>query len=68
LGISWLHYHEIDGNVKSAMDLAACNGHLEILQWLHQNRIGGCTVDAMGCASRHGQLKVVECLCEILHL
>lgn len=26
-----------------AMDLAAANGHLEVVQWLHENRNEGCT-------------------------
>lgn len=27
----------------SAMDLAAANGHLEVVKWLHENRKEGCT-------------------------
>ncbi len=26
-----------------AMDLAAANGHLEVVKWLHENRTEGCT-------------------------
>jgi hypothetical protein len=30
LGISWLHYHEISGNIKFAMDSAAGTGQLKV--------------------------------------
>lgn len=26
-----------------AMDLAAANGHLDVVKWLHENRTEGCT-------------------------
>lgn len=28
---------------KNAMDLAAANGHLDVVKWLHENRKEGCT-------------------------
>jgi hypothetical protein len=57
LGISWLHYHGIDGNVQSAFDWAAQYGHLEVLQWLHKNRSEGCTEDAIDLAAENGYLE-----------
>lgn len=27
----------------AAMDLAAANGHLDVVKWLHENRTEGCT-------------------------
>ncbi|RLN98927.1 hypothetical protein BBJ28_00014959 [Nothophytophthora sp. Chile5] len=45
-----------------AMDSAASNGHLEMVQWLHANRSEGCTTDAMHDAAANGHLEVVQWL------
>eukprot|EP00644_Phytophthora_capsici_P009931 jgi/Phyca11/119848/e_gw1.39.148.1 len=45
-----------------AMDGAAANGHLAVVQWLHCNQSEGCTVRAMNDAARNGHLEVVEWL------
>ena len=45
-----------------AMNLAARNGHLEVVKWLHQNRTEGCTTDAMDHAASNGHLDVVKWL------
>jgi len=47
---------------KDAMDLAAENGHLEIVKWLHENRTEGCTTNAMNSAARNGHLEMVQWL------
>ena len=47
-----------------AMDWAALNGHLPMVQWLHQNRTEGCTTDAMDWAAMEGHLHVVQWLHE----
>ncbi|EGZ11588.1 hypothetical protein PHYSODRAFT_336109 [Phytophthora sojae] len=46
------------------MDLAARNGHLEMVKWLHYNRSEGCTTKAMDEAARGGHLEVVKWLHE----
>ena len=43
-----------------AMDWAAENGHMHVVQWLHENRKEGCTTDAMDYAARNGHLDVVK--------
>lgn len=45
-----------------AMDSAASNGHLEIVQWLHTNRSEGCTAAAMDGAAKNGHFDVVKWL------
>ncbi|KAE8879284.1 hypothetical protein PF010_g8581 [Phytophthora fragariae] len=47
-----------------AMDLAARNGHLKMVQWLHHNRSEGCTTDAMDGAASGGHLEIVKWLHE----
>jgi hypothetical protein len=47
-----------------AMDVAALNGHLEVVQWLHENRKEGCTKIAMDGAAMCGHLEVVKYLHE----
>lgn len=42
----------------AAMDQAAKNGHLDVVQFLHYNRQEGCTGGAMDMASRNGYLEV----------
>jgi hypothetical protein len=44
---------------SDAMDGAAANGHLEIVQFLHSQRTEGCTVAAMDGAARNGHMDVV---------
>ncbi len=44
----------------NAMDYAAENGHLEIVQWLHINRTKGCTKNAIDEAARNGYSKIVQ--------
>ena len=45
-----------------AMDWAARNGHLDIVQWLHLNRSEGCTTEAMDWAANNGRLDVLKWL------
>ncbi|KAF0696198.1 Aste57867_13030 [Aphanomyces stellatus] len=45
-----------------AMDVAAANGHLGVLQWLHTHRPFGCTTDAMDHAAKHGHLAILQWL------
>ncbi|KAF1789454.1 hypothetical protein GQ600_1906 [Phytophthora cactorum] len=44
------------------MDLAALNGHLEVVQWLHDNRTVGCTTDAMVKAARYIYIYILDVL------
>jgi hypothetical protein len=45
-----------------AIDRAAANGHLVVVQWLHTNRTEGCTTRAMDYASLKGHLEIVQYL------
>lgn len=45
-----------------AMDGAATNGHLHVLEWLHLHTPMGCTTNAMDGAARNGHLQVVQWL------
>ena len=47
-----------------AMDFAAYENHLDIVEWLHLNRSEGCSTDAIRYSARMGNLKVVEYLVE----
>eukprot|EP01135_Chromosphaera_perkinsii_P001349 Nk52_evm76s164 gene=Nk52_evmTU76s164 len=47
-----------------AMDYAAKNGHLALIQWLHSHRNEGCTVNAMNWAAEMGHIDVVQWLHE----
>ena len=47
---------------RNVMDLAAMNGHLEVVKWLHHNRTEGCTKCAMHYAARNGYLQIVKWL------
>ncbi|OWZ12455.1 hypothetical protein PHMEG_00014384 [Phytophthora megakarya] len=47
-----------------AMNGAAANSHLHVVQWLQQNRNEGCTKDAMDFAARNGHFEVVKWLHE----
>jgi hypothetical protein len=57
---------------SSAMDWAAANGHLDVVQWLHDERRilldgntrSGCSREAMAFAAHHNQLPIVEYLFE----
>lgn len=49
---------------EMAMDRAARNGHMEVVQWLHHNRSEGCTTDAMNGAAEFGHLGIVQWLHE----
>lgn len=46
----------------AAMDGAAANGYLHVVQWLHHNRTEGCTTNAMDIAAQNGHLNVVQWL------
>ncbi|KAL3657633.1 hypothetical protein V7S43_017436 [Phytophthora oleae] len=52
----------LKGCSTEAMDYAAANGHLEVVQWLHMNRSEGCTTKAMNSAAKEGHLEVVKWL------
>ncbi|GLE04940.1 hypothetical protein PINS_up013921 [Pythium insidiosum] len=45
-----------------ALDVAAANGHLEVVQFLHEHSAEGGSIAAMDGAARHGHLAVVEFL------
>jgi hypothetical protein len=44
------------------MNLAAKNGHLDVVKWLHEHRTEGCTTVAMNYAAYKGHLHVVKWL------
>ncbi|RLN36926.1 hypothetical protein BBJ28_00024661 [Nothophytophthora sp. Chile5] len=46
----------------AAMDGAAANNHLDVVQWLHNNRAEGCSTDAMDLAGSNGHLEMVQWL------
>ncbi len=46
------------------MNLAAANGHLEVIKWLHENRNEGCSTWAMDWAVENGHSEVVKWLRE----
>ncbi|KAK1943499.1 putative ankyrin repeat protein [Phytophthora citrophthora] len=50
------------GCTTVAMDGAAANGHLDVVQWLHDNCSVGCTTAAMDLASLNGHLETVKWL------
>ena len=58
-----LHERDLECSTN-AMDEAAANGHLKVVQFLHLNRTEGCTVDALDGAIRNGHLDVVRFLLE----
>mmetsp|Transcript_34557 Transcript_34557/g.45682 ORF Transcript_34557/g.45682 Transcript_34557/m.45682 type:complete len:175 (-) Transcript_34557:152-676(-) len=45
-----------------AMDKAAKQGHLQVVEWLHNNRTEGCSTGAMDWAASNGHLHMVEWL------
>lgn len=63
--VKWIHkniYNDFYYLSSCAMDLAAINGHLEILIYLHENNIGICSKDAMDLASLNGHFDIVKWL------
>ncbi|KAG1685609.1 hypothetical protein DVH05_007907 [Phytophthora capsici] len=50
------------GCTTAAMDAAAANGHLDVVQWLHANCSQGCTTSAMDLAAYNGYLETVKWL------
>ena len=54
--------NEIEIFQSSAMDKAAANGYLEVVQWLDENQTSGCTSEAMDLAAANGHFKMVEWL------
>ena len=51
-----------DHETTWAMECAAMNGHLEVVQWLHENRKEKCTSVATDMAAMTGRLEVVKWL------
>ena len=62
----WLSFIKIRNSflkfTRHAINLAARNGHLEVVTWLHQNRKEGCTTWAMDFAAANGHLEVLKWL------
>ncbi|KAF0694381.1 Aste57867_14750 [Aphanomyces stellatus] len=59
--------HDWDGRTGGAwttraMDFAAANGHIVVVEWLHMHRTEGCSHWALDGAARNGHLKVVHFL------
>lgn len=42
------------------MELAAEEGHLDVVKWLHNNRNEGCTSNAIDYASKYGYISIVN--------
>lgn len=59
----WLISKQIGCSVN-AMNYAAAEGHLDVVQWLHEHRGEGCTFSAMDGAAADGHLQVVRWLQE----
>jgi ankyrin repeat protein len=57
-----LHEFRTEGCTTRAMDYAAQNGHIDVVEWLHEFRVEGCTTDAMDWAAENGHLEVVKFL------
>ncbi|KAE8990066.1 hypothetical protein PR003_g24627 [Phytophthora rubi] len=57
---SWAEEPTKPGCTAAAMDGAAANGHMDVVQWLHHNRNEGCTMDAMDSAAGNGHLDMVK--------
>jgi len=53
---------ELSGYSDDALDLAARNGHLDVIKWLHANRTEGGTGWAMDLAALNGHLDVIKWL------
>lgn len=54
-----------EGCTTDAMDNAASNGHLNVVQWLNENRHEGCTSRAMDDAAGNGRLDILQYLTEM---
>jgi len=61
--IEWLHENHIDGCISNTMDIAASNGHIEIVKYLDRHR-KGCTTDAIDLAAKGGHFDIVRYLAE----
>ncbi|MHB1952549.1 MAG: ankyrin repeat domain-containing protein [Sulfobacillus sp.] len=57
-----LEAHNPKNLTMFAMDLAAKNGHLDVVAFLHHNQTEGCTEFAMDLAAMNGHLPVVAFL------
>ena len=55
-------HHNGESCTTQAMNWAASNGYLRVVEWLHDNRDEGCTTLAMDGAASNGHLDVVEFL------
>jgi len=63
--LKWLVNHHTDNNLvcsRFALNGAAKNGHLPVVQFLHECGCEGWTTDAMNGASQNGHLNVVQFL------
>ncbi|EGG22235.1 hypothetical protein DFA_04353 [Cavenderia fasciculata] len=58
----FLHFNRTEGATKKAMDNAATNGYLEIVQFLHEHRSEGATTNAMDYAAENGHIEIVKFL------
>lgn len=58
----WAYEDRTKGCTPRAMDWAAQNGHLHVLQWLHVNRTEGCTSRSIDLAASNGHLHIVDWL------
>lgn len=56
------HYATSEGCTTEAMDVAAGNNYLDIVQWLHANHTQGCTTEAMDQAAANGHFEMVQSL------
>ena len=61
--VQYLSHRE--GCTADAMDSAATNGHLEVVQWLNENRHEGCTSLAMDSAASNGRLDILKYLTDM---
>lgn len=62
--IQILNANRIEGYTTSAMDGAAWNGHLEVVQCLHANRNNkGCSKWALEGAAKKGHVEVLKMVC-----
>ncbi|TYZ52210.1 hypothetical protein PybrP1_008278 [[Pythium] brassicae (nom. inval.)] len=63
--VQWLHARDAEYAFSAkAMDAAAANGSLEVVEFLHEKRSEGCTADALDSAAANGHLDVVRFLHE----